>query len=109
MTSEQHAVAVKLPTFWSAQPDVWFAQVEAQFHLRGITAGDTKYYHVLAALDQDTATRLIDLITSPPADNKYTALKTRLTETFGLSERERASRLLHFRPLGDTKPSSPHG
>ena len=105
MTSEQHAVAVKLPTFWSAQPDVWFAQVEAQFHLRGITAGDTKYYHVLAALDQDTATRLIDLITSPPADNKYTALKTRLTETFGLSERERASRLLHFRPLGDTKPS----
>ena len=105
MATEEHAVAVKLPTFWSSQPDVWFAQVEAQFHLRKITADETKYYHVLAALDQDTATKLIDLITSPPVEDKYNALKTRLTETYGLSERERASRLLHFRPLGDTKPS----
>ena len=105
MAAEEHALAVKLPTFWSSQPDVWFAQVEAQFHLRRITTDETKYYHVLAALDQETATRLIDLISSPPADDKYTTLKTRLTETFGLSERERASRLLHFRPLGDSKPS----
>ena len=29
-----------------------------------------------------------------------------LSSTFGLTERERASRLLHFRPLGDSKPSS---
>ena len=92
MATEEHAVAVKLPTFWPSQPDVWFVQVEAQFHLRKITNNDTKYYHVLAALDQDTVTRLIDLITSPPDDDKYTALKTWLTETFGLSERERASR-----------------
>ena len=103
--SEEHAVSLKLPTFWSSQPEVWFAQAEAQFNLRKITADDTKYYYVLAALDQPTATRLLDLISHPPADDKYEALKTRLIDTFGLSERERASRLLHFRELGDTKPS----
>ena len=54
---------------------------------RGITADDTKYYYVLAALDQDTATRLLDLVNHPPADNKYQTLKGRLADAFGLSKR----------------------
>ena len=37
---------------------------------------------------------------------KYKALKTRLLDTFGLSAQERASRLLLFRTLGDSKPSA---
>lgn len=106
MTNEEHAVSLKLPTFWTSQPEVWFAQAEAQFNLRRITADDTKYFHVLSALDQETATRLLDLINRPPANNKYQALKDRLLDTFGLSKRKRASRLLHFRPLGDSKPSA---
>ena len=102
----EHAVSLKLPTFWTSQPDVWFAQAEAQFNLRGITAEDTKYFYILAALDQQTATRLLDLISRPPVDNKYKTLKDRLISTFGLSKHERACRLLHFRPLGDSKPST---
>ena len=104
--TQENAVSLKLPTFWTSQPEVWFAQTEAQFALRGITADETKYYYVIAALDQPTATRLLDLISNPPTDDKYGALKTRLTDTFGLSKQERASRLLHFRPLGDSKPST---
>ena len=103
---EGNAVSLKLPTFWTSQPEVWFAQAEAQFTLRGITADETKYFYVLASLDQETATRLLDLVRSPPSDNKYTTLKDRLINTFGLNERERASRLLHYRPLGDSKPSA---
>ena len=106
MAREKHAVALKLPTFWASQPHVWFTQAEMQFHLRAITADETKYYYVLAALDQETVNRLLDLIANPPVENKYTALKERLTVTLGLSKRERVSRLLHFRPLGDTKPSA---
>ena len=98
-------MALKLPTFWSSQPRVWFAQAEAQFEIRRITADETKYYHILAALDQGTATRLLDLISAPPRENKYQTLKDRLVATFGLSQRERAGRLLHTRPLGDSKPS----
>ena len=100
------AVSLKLPTFWTSQPEVWFAQTEAQFVLRGIVADETKYYYVIAALDQDTASRLIDFIGQPPETEKYEALKARLLDTFGLSKRERATRLLHFRPLGDSKPSA---
>ena len=102
---EEHAVSLKLPTFWPSQPHVWFAQAEAQFNLRGIVADDTKYFHVVSVLDNSTAIRLQDIITKPPNDDKYTALKRRLLDTFGLSELQRASRLLHFRPLGDSKPS----
>ena len=61
----EHAVSLKLPTFWISQPEVWFAQAEAQFS-QEITADNTKYFYVLAALDQQTATRLLDLISRPP-------------------------------------------
>ena len=60
-----NAVALKLPTFWYSQPEVWFAQAEAQFALRNITVDATKYFYIVAALDQDAATRLLDLITNP--------------------------------------------
>ena len=106
MATEEHAVLFKLPTFWTSQPEVWFVQAEAQFHLRRITADDTKFFYILAALDHGTATRLLDPISRPPADNKYQELKDQLIETFGLSTHESASHLLHFRPLGDTKPST---
>ena len=49
------SVAVKLPTFWAAQPKVWFAQTKVQFNLRKITTDKTMYFHVVAALDQETA------------------------------------------------------
>lgn len=100
------AVSIKLPNFWSAQPKVWFNQVEAQFFIRGIKQDETKFFHVIAALDQETALRIPDLLEDPPAENKYNSIKNRLIGTFGLSETERAARLLSFSELGDRKPSA---
>ena len=60
--ANENAVALKLPPFWISQPRVWFQQAEAQFALRNITADDTKYFYVVAALDQETASRLIDFL-----------------------------------------------
>ena len=57
------------------------------------------------SINQATAGPLADLLSHPPAENLYEALKVRLTATFGLSDRERASRLLRLRGLGDRKPS----
>ena len=102
----ENAVSLKLPPFWAAEPQIWFAQAEAQFELRKIVPDDTKYFYVLSALDQSTASRLNDFISNPPHEDKYEALRDRLVKTFDLSEPERASLLLHFRSLGDTRPSA---
>ena len=99
------AVSLKLPTFWTQQPSIWFAQTEAQFAIRKIVTEETKYYHVVAALDQETATRVSDLLQAIPTSEPYTTLKNRLVNTFDLSDYERASALLHLTPLGDQKPS----
>jgi hypothetical protein len=99
------AVAIKLPTFWTTQPAVWFTQAEAQFHIKNVTQDITKYYYVVSALDQTTASRILDVLASPPENDKYNNLKTKLIATFGLSRRDRASRLLHLSGIGDRKPS----
>lgn len=104
-TQELNAVAIKLPTFWTTQPNVWFTQAEAQFHIKKVTEDSTKYYYVISALDQSTASRIIHVLSNPPAEGKYDNLKKKLLETFGLSRRDRADKLLHMSGLGDRKPS----
>ena len=100
-----NAVAIKLPTFWTAQPTVWFLQAEAQFNIRKVTEDSTKYYYVVSALDQTTASRITDVLQNPPDNGLYDNLKKRLLETYGQSRRDRASKLLHLSGLGDRKPS----
>lgn len=102
----EQAVPIKLPTFWTNQPLTWFSQTEALFNVRRMTADDTMYYYAIVALNQETASRLLDLLANPPGENKYNTLKQRLLDTFGLSEQERATSLLHMRGLGDSKPSA---
>ena len=82
----ENAVSLKLPPFWMAEPQIWFAQAEAQFVLQKIVADDTKYFYVLSALDQLTALRLKDFIGNPPEEDKYEPLQARLVEKFDLSE-----------------------
>ena len=99
------AVALKLPKIWPKNIDLWFTQVEAQFALKNITVDETKFNHVVAVLDEDSAQKVASVISSPPPNNKYEALKTRLTQRCGLSDLERAQLLLHLQGLGDLRPS----
>ena len=105
--ADTHAVGLKLPVFWADHPWVWLQQAEAQFALRNITADDTKYHYLVAALDQTTALRVIDILEDPPQHDKYGNFKRRLTDIFGLSRRQRADRLLDIglQSLGDRRPS----
>ena len=99
------AVGLKLPTFWPEHAAVGFVQSESPFVTRGIVADSTKYHYITAALDQETATRVLDLLLAPPANNKYQAIKERLLATFSLTESQRAARLLSLPGLGDARPS----
>lgn len=100
-----YAATVKLPEFWQHDPEPWFQHIEAQFRLRGITVDDTRYYHVVAALDAQTTRRAMCVLRDPPADGKYAAIKALLLRLYQLSDAERADRLLSLNGLGDGKPS----
>nr|XP_057908117.1 uncharacterized protein LOC131104680 [Doryrhamphus excisus] len=93
--------AAKLPEFWQSDPASWFQHVEALFHLRGIATDDSMYYMVVAALDQTTTRRVMQLLRAPPRIGKFDALKQLLLRRYCLSPAERADRLLSLPGLGD--------
>lgn len=98
-------VAVKPPPFWKQNPVLWFAQLESQFVLAGVTADDTKYSYVVAALDEDMATEVQDILASPPSTDRYPAIKNALIARLSQSETKRLEKLLRTEELGDRTPS----
>ena len=104
--NEVHAVSVKLPEFWMKSPEVWFARVESQFGTKGITQDQTKYDHVVSALDINTADEVQSVLLNPPAMNKYDTLKRALIKTFGKSQAQKDAELLNLNGLGDRRPTA---
>jgi hypothetical protein len=102
------AVSLKLPSFWTTRPEVWFKQVEAQFATRSppITADLTQFNYVVAALDSATAGEVEAVILNPPTNNKYEALKSDLIGAYGKTQAAKDMELLTLSGLGDRKPSS---
>ena len=66
------SVALKLPQFWADGAKIWFAQAESQFAIKNITSELTKYHHVVAALPNEIAVKLIDLFENVPGEEQYT-------------------------------------
>lgn len=103
--SQVSHVAVKIPPLWKTNIKLWFVQVESNFALAKITSDLTKYNHLIASIDPETLSSVSDILLSPPATDKYEALKGRLIAEFSASETEQIRRLISGLHLGDDKPS----
>ncbi|KAG0424983.1 hypothetical protein HPB47_027826 [Ixodes persulcatus] len=98
-------VAVKLRPFRADSPEVWFAQVEAQFSLARITQDRTRYDYAVARLNSRYANEIRDILDNPPAANLYQHLKTELTRRLSLSEDQKVHQLIQSAELAERKPS----
>lgn len=99
------AVGVKLPDFWKTDPEMWFAQAEAQFALANVTRDETEFHHIVAMVDPTVICHTSDLVQRPPVDNKYKAVRKRLVSRFLLTSQAKLERLLGTHDLGDLRPS----
>ena len=104
-TAHIAAVQIKLPPFWPKDPELWLAQIEAQFSTRGITVSKTKFDHIVSCLSPEFATEVRDLLLHPPSENPYEMLKEQLTKQMSDSEQRRIKEPLSAEEIGDRKPT----
>lgn len=98
-------VAIKPPPFWKTSPKLWFSHLEAQFVTGSITSDETKYYYVVAALDEQMLKLVSDIVEKPPNVDKYLTIRDNLIKSLSESESQQLQRLLKGMELGDQKPS----
>ncbi|XP_063635186.1 uncharacterized protein LOC134805926 [Cydia splendana] len=103
--SDVFRVGVRPPPFWPDEPEVWFAQLESQFSLSGITLDETKYHFVCGQLDPEYAVKIKDILRNPPATGKYTKLKSELIQRISVSREKKTLQLLQHEEIGDRKPT----
>ncbi|XP_049886613.1 uncharacterized protein LOC126381363 [Pectinophora gossypiella] len=102
---EVYRVGVRIPPFWAEDPLMWFSQIEYQFKLANISADETKFYYVSSNLEPQYAREVRDIISNPPATNKYDKFKAELIKRLSVSNEKKIKQLLMHEELGDRKPS----
>jgi len=93
-------VSIKTLPFYKKNPDVWFRQMESQFHLAKITSTDTKFHHILAALPEEIAANL------PLSDGMgYEDLKKAVLDSLKANKHQLIEQALSAVELGDKRPT----
>ena len=66
-----HGVSVQLPQFMKTSPIAWFNVCEANFSVRGVTQSDTKYWHAVSQLDQETLEQIQEFLVGEHGEDPY--------------------------------------
>lgn len=73
--------------------------------LANVIKDETKFYHIVAKVDQSVICHIADLVSNPPLEEKYKAVKERLITRFALSAETRLERLIGTFDVGDMRPT----
>ena len=80
-------VAIKLPDFWSDDPDLWFIHAKSAFRNAQITQSRTKFDRVVQELQKNIMVLVRGLIlsSSSTSSTPYEDLKAKLVASYTLS------------------------
>ena len=97
-------VSVKLPDFWTEDPNLWFLHAEAAFRNAQITGSKT----IVQKLPRKIMVSVRGLIMGSAASSEtpYEDLKAKLVYSYTLSCWQKVSRLIHHPGLGDCRPTA---
>ncbi|XP_022818629.1 uncharacterized protein LOC111351091 [Spodoptera litura] len=104
MTLAAISVSRKLPDFWVDMLRLWFSQFEAVMAPQK-QGEESKFNMVISKLTKDAIQQVSDLVTSPPANNKYAALKERLLQVYEESAERQFQKLVLELELSSQKPT----
>ncbi|XP_015120511.1 uncharacterized protein LOC107043491 [Diachasma alloeum] len=96
---------VRPASFSTERPELWFAQLEGQFHLAGIVDELDKFHMAAVHLDTVVGAEVQDVILHSPAQTPYKMLKDASVERLNASQEASLHQLLDKEVLGDCKPS----
>ena len=100
-------LAVKLPDFWTDDPDLWFLHAESAFRNSQVTQLQTKFDHVIQKLPQNIMVSVRGLIMNATSSSTpYEDLKAKLVSSYTLSRWQRINKLIHHPALGDRRPTA---
>ena len=96
-------LAVKLPDFWTEDPDLWF--LHAPRRLSEIQSR-RKFDHIIQKLPQNIMVSVRGLIMNSASSSStpYEDLKSKLVSSFTLLRWQRVNKLIHHPALGDRHP-----
>ena len=93
-------VSVKLPDFWTEDPDLWFLHAEAAFRNAQITQSITKFDHIVQIM---VSVRGLIMGSAASSETPYEDLKAKLVSSYTLSRWQKVSKLIHHPGLGDRR------
>ena len=101
-----HGVSIQLPVFTRSSPKSWFTIIEANFHVRGVSTPDTKYWHAVSKLDADTLEEIQEFLATDRGKDPYQELKEHLCEVFEPTQQQKLDQFLSTTVMGEKRPSA---
>jgi hypothetical protein len=85
------AVSIKAPAFSEASPTLWFKILESQFHLKGITTSQTKFFHAMSFLTVEVLLNVSDSVLNK---ENYDELKESISSFYEKTKPELFEKLI---------------